>query len=230
MICPTDDGTTSCSWDSVIPFVPLWYQYNRIIKGNGAIVLFAAQPFTSALIMSNYNMFKYCWYWDKCNVGGFVNAHIRPLKVYEDICVFSKGTTCNGNDDNMPYYPQGLKIYNKMSSSSNSKSPTGFYRENCEKKYLQEYTNYPKQTLTFELDDDRFHPTQKPVALCEYLIKTYTNENDLVMDNCMGSGTTGVACVRNKRKFIGIEKDPIYFNKAQQRINETEVIEENMWF
>ena len=211
-------GTTACKWDSVIPFEPMWEQLKRIIKPNGAIVLFGSQPFTSLLIASNTEMFKYHWVWDKCKVGGFTSAKLKPLKIFEDICVFSFGKTANLNKNNMVYYPQGLVEINKVSSSSNDKSATGYARPSTTGQYLQTHKNYPKQLIKFSLDKERIHPTQKPVALLEYLIKTYTNENETVLDFTMGSGTCGVACLRTGRRFIGIEKDPGYFDIACRRI------------
>ena len=220
ILCDLPYGTTSCSWDSIIPFDKLWNQYERIIKNDGAIVLTATQPFTSKLICSNIELFKYNWVWDKGKVGGFTAAKLKPLKLFEDICVFSFGKTANCNKHNMKYYPQGLIEVNKMSRSSNDTSKTGYARPSQTETYLQQYTNYPKQLLKFPLDKERLHPTQKPVALFEYLIKTYTNENEVVLDNCMGSGTTGVACINTKRNFIGMELDENYFNIAKQRIEE----------
>jgi len=217
-------GTTACKWDTIIPFEPLWEQYKRIIKDNGAIVLTASQPFTSALVMSNIKMFKYEWIWIKNRITGFANAKKQPLRNYEDILVFSKERT--------NYFPQDLVRIDKK--CKNGKSVGGeSLRTNIDdsknkgslrtegKEYIQEFTGYPKQTLTnIKEDTNKLHPTQKPVALFEYFIKTYTNEGDLVLDNCMGSGTTGVACKNINRNFIGIELDPEYFKIAEKRINE----------
>ena len=211
-------GTSSCSWDSIIPFESMWEQLNRIIKPKNAIILFATQPFTSKLICSNINHFKYCWTWDKGKVGGFTSAKLKPLKLFEDICVFSQGKTANCNKNNMVYYPQGLIEVNKISRSSNDKSPTGYARPSQTKFYNQQYTNYPKQLIKFNLDKNRVHPTQKPVALLEYLIKTYTLEGETVLDFTMGSGSTGVACLNTNRNFIGIELDEGYFEIAKERI------------
>src|SRR5574344_6745 len=220
ILCDLPYGTTACKWDTVIPFEPLWEQYERIITDRGAIVLFGTQPFTSKLICSNLNLFKYCWTWNKHRVGGFTSAKLKPLKLFEDICVFSEGKTANCNKNNMNYYPQGLIEVNKVSSSSNDTSPTGYARPSTKGKYIQQYTNYPTQLVDFKLDKDRVHPTQKPVALLEYLIKTYTLEGETVLDNCMGSGSTGVACVNTNRDFIGIEKDDKYFEIARNRLEE----------
>lgn len=219
-------GTSSCSWDSIIPFESMWEQLNRIIKPKNAIILFATQPFTSKLICSNINHFKYCWTWDKGKVGGFTSAKLKPLKLFEDICVFSQGKTANCNKNNMVYYPQGLIEVNKISRSSNDKSPTGYARPSQTKFYNQQYTNYPKQLIKFNLDKNRVHPTQKPVALLEYLIKTYTLEGETVLDFTMGSGSTGVACINTNRNFIGIELDPTYFQIAKDRIEQAQLQKE----
>lgn len=211
-------GTTTCRWDTIIPFESMWAQCNRIIKPNGAVVLFGTQPFTSELVCSNIKDFKYCWTWDKGKVGGFTSAKLKPLKLFEDICVFSQGKTANCNKNNMIYYPQGLIEVNKISRSSNDNSPTGYACPSQTKYYNQKYTNYPKQLIKFNLDKIRLHPTQKPVALLEYLIKTYTLENETVLDFTMGSGSTGVACLNTNRNFIGIELDEGYYNIAKERI------------
>jgi len=222
ILCDLPYGTTACKWDTIIPFEPLWEQYERVIKDNGAIVLFGTQPFTSKLICSNLDMFKYCWTWDKGRVGGFTSAKLKPLKLFEDICVFSKGKTANCNPNNMNYHPQGLVKVDKISRSSNDTSPTGYARPSQTKFYKQEFTNYPKQLIKFPLEKGRVHPTQKPVELMEYLIKTYTNENETVLDNCMGSGSTGVACVNTSRNFIGIEKEQRYVEIARQRLEQAQ--------
>lgn len=222
ILCDLPYGTTACKWDTIIPFEPLWEQYKRVIKDNGAIVLTASQPFTSALVMSNVKWFKYEWIWVKSRVTGFANAKKQPLRNYEDVVVFSKSKT--------NYFPQGLVKINK--TVKNGKNVGGeTLRTDIEKskgkgslrtqgkEYFQEFTNYPKQTLLdIQRDKNKLHPTQKPVALFEYLIKTYTNEGDLVLDNCAGSGTTGVACKNLNRNFILIEQDENYCNIAKQRI------------
>ena len=207
-------GTTACKWDTIIPFEPLWEQYERIIKPNGAIVLFGSQPFTSALIMSNPKWFKYCWVWEKIRPTGFLNAKKRPLKITEDICIFGGSN----------YYPQGLIDVEKTIKNSSSKRKGGGHIGVIKNDfYQQEKTNYPKNILKYGLDEsDKQHPTQKPVPLLEYLIKTYTNEGETVLDNTMGSGTTGVAAVNLNRNFIGIEMDEAYFEIASKRINEAQ--------
>jgi len=220
ILCDLPYGTTACKWDTVIPFEPLWAEYKRIIKKNGAIVLFGSQPFTSALGSSNLDMLKYSWYWRKTRATGHMNAKKMPMKDIEDVLVFYR--------EPPTYNPQGLLQINKKQKNSASHMARGITSDptsvvtgginNLE--YTQEFTNYPRQVLDFASEGSTDHPTQKPVALFEYLIKTYTNEGDLVLDNCMGSGTTGVACKNLNRNFIGIELDPEYFKIAEKRINE----------
>ena len=214
-------GTTACKWDTIIPFEPLWEQYKRIIKDNGAIVLTASQPFTTKLISSNESLFKYEFIWIKNKPTGFINAKNAPLKKHENVLVFSKGKTANCNKNNMIYNPQGLIEINKFKKSKYDKNDILGTRP-CRKNdgYTQKYSNYPTSILEFNGEETHVHPTQKPVALLEYLIKTYTNENNLVLDNTMGSGSTGVAAVNTNRRFIGIEKDDNYFEIAQKRIGE----------
>lgn len=221
-------GTTACKWDSVIPFEPMWEQLKRIVKTNGAIVLTASQPFTTALIASNYEMFKYCWVWEKSRATGHVHAKNKPMKSHEDVCVFSKGTTVHASQSysRMTYNPQGIVTVNKENFRP-SRGITGSdvvasVRPSHRQTTLQTATNYPKSVIKFKSEHNvgAFHPTQKPVALMEYLIKTYTNEGETVLDFTMGSGTTGVACLNTNRKFIGIEKDDKYFEIACKRIND----------
>lgn len=203
VLCDLPYGTTACKWDTIIPFEPLWEQYKRIIKDNGAIVLTASQPFTSALVMSNPKMFKYCWYWKKRPVN-FLNAKKQPMRNVEDILVFGGGT----------YNPQGLVSCKRVNKRSNSTETNGFHGAKNE----SEFTNYPHQVLEITNGERGLHPTQKPVALFEYLIKTYTNEGDLVLDNCAGSGTTGIACQNTNRRFILIEKDEEYCKIIRKRL------------
>jgi site-specific DNA-methyltransferase (adenine-specific) len=220
-------------WDTIIPLDELWLEYKRILKPKGAIVLTADQPFTSKLIMSNIEWFKYEWIWKKKKTTGFLHANARPMKQTEDILVFSLLGASGGSvkaNKNMTYNPQGL-IEKKVKKKNNPKR-LGIFLHNPkfmgegnkllhETEYEQKYTNYPSEIIEFGLDKNVVHPTQKPVALMEYLIKTYSNENETVLDNCMGSGTTGVACVNTNRKFIGIERDEEYFNLAKSRIDES---------
>ena len=216
-------GTTACKWDSIIPFEPMWDRLNKLIKPNGAIVMFGNEPFSSALRMSNIKHYKYDWVWEKSDPSGFVNAKLMPIKSIENVLIFSDGATANGSKRNMPYFPQGLIVYNKIVNGKREKKHIkSFGRENQNEKHLQTFTNYPKQILKFKNDKgkDKLHPTQKPVALMEYLIKTYTNEGELVLDFTMGSGSTGVACLNTNRKFIGIEQDDKYFEIAKARCSE----------
>ncbi len=213
ILCDLPYGTTACKWDIVIPFDKLWEQYERIIKDNGAICLFGSQPFTTILNNSNLNLYKYEWIWIKNNSTGFQHANKRPMKKHEIISVFyNKQPT---------YNPQGLKPYNKINRRG-SKPET--IREIKSNEYIQQFTNYPTQLLEFAYDKEKLHPTQKPVALCEYLIKTYTNENELVLDNCMGSGTTAIACINTNRNYIGFELDTTYYNLANERIQKHKII------
>lgn len=222
ILCDLPYGTTACKWDTIIPFELLWKQYERIIGNKSAIVLTACQPFTSVLIFSNLSLFRYCWIWDKNKATNFMSAKLMPLLRTEDIVVFSKSTCNSMSKIKMTYYPQGITEINKV--VSNGKNVGGKVAQDRHavftegKEYLQQFTNYPTNILFFPNDNNPLHPTQKPVALMEYLIKTYTNEGDIVLDNCMGSGTTGIACLNTKRNFIGIEKDEKYFEIAKNRI------------
>lgn len=215
ILCDLPYGTTACAWDSVIPFDALWAQYRRVINGAGAIVLTASQPFTSALVMSNPNWFKYAWVWEKSRTGGFWDCKFRPLKAHEDVLVFSSGGCSNGSKLPMKYAPQGLT---EGVGAWTAKPVSGNSRTGSEKSGKREVSKYPRSVQRFTSEARTVHPTQKPVALMEYLIRTYTSPGDVVMDNCMGSGTTGVACVNTGRKFIGIERDEGYFKIANERI------------
>ena len=209
ILCDLPYGTTACKWDTIIPFEPLWEQYKRIIKDNEAIVLTASQPFTSALVMSNVKDYKYSWVWNKKAFSNQMMAKFQPLRITEDICVFNSKI----------YQPQGLIKYEKITKQG-SKITDNIGGGIRKTEYMQEFTNYPKNLLEFSKDRPSLHPTQKPVALFEYFIKTYTNEGDTVLDNCMGSGTAGVACKNLNRNFIGIELDSKYFKIAEKRVNE----------
>ena len=207
-------GTTACKWDTIIPFEPLWEQYKRIIKDKGAIVLTASQPFTSALVMSNPNWFKYEWIWNKITGRGHLVAKYRPMAQHENILVFGDGK--------VKYNPQMVLMDKPQKGKSVEASRTSIMGGHTtkESETIIRTHKYPKTIITQGVDGKYIHPTQKPVALFEYLIRTYTNEGDLVLDNCMGSGTTGVACKNLNRNFIGIELDPDYFKIAEKRINE----------
>ena len=209
ILCDLPYGITPCKWDTVIPFEPLWAAYKRVIKPNGAIVLTASQPFTSALVMSNVKMFKYCWVWEKPTKTNFLNAKIQPLRQHEEIAVFYKKQPV--------YNPQKKagKPYTQKQGYVGEAKQTGLRKK--EVITVNNGDRFPLSILRFSKESG-LHPTQKPVALMEYLIKTYTNEGETVLDSCMGSGTTGVACRNLNREFIGIEKDNDYYVIAHNRI------------
>jgi len=205
-------GTTQNKWDSVIPLEPLWEQYRRVCKLNAAIVLTASQPFTSVLGASNIEGLRYAWVWEK-EPSGNLNAKIQPMRAHEDVLVFGWGA--------LSYFPQGLRpTLRKRGAKDNSRTEN--YGEQKREPYVQTVTGYPQTILPFAKERNGIHPTQKPVALMEYLIKTYTNEGQTVLDNTMGSGTTGVACKNTNRRFIGIERDEQYFQTSKARIEAVE--------
>ena len=218
-------GTTACKWDNIIPFDEMWLRLNKLIKPNGAIVLFGSEPFSSALRMSNIKNYKYDWVWRKTKYNsGFAHAKNSPLKKHENISVFSFGKVAHKSQskNRMEYYPQGL-----LKCEKTRKKPTKYREEEVSfgkrpshRDTFQEFTNYPQSILEFDLEvkGKPVHPTQKPVALMEYLIKTYTNENELVLDFTCGSGSTLVGCLNTNRRGIGIELDEKYFNIAKERI------------
>lgn len=217
VLCDLPYGTTACKWDTIIPFEPMWDQLKRVIKPNGAIVLFGSEPFSSALRMSNIKNYKYDWIWEKSKATGFALAKNRPLKAHEMVHIFSKG-----KENYNPQKTKGEPYKAKLGKKESIEMSTGKIR----------YDNidgdrYPRSVQYFKTSETErngySHPTQKPVALMEYLIKTYTNENELVLDFTMGSGTTGVACINTNRNFIGIELDEGYFKIAQDRINQAVV-------
>jgi len=220
ILCDLPYGTTACKWDTIIPFEPLWEQYKRVIKDNGAIVLTASQPFTSALVMSNVKMFKYEWIWNKSRFTGNLNAKRMPLKAHENIMIFCKNKT--------PYYPIKTEVTQDKIDKRKNINPSnvkdgGAYNGskgfiNIRKK--DDGTRYPTSVREFKNPNNNLiHPTQKPVALFEYLIKTYTNENETILDNCSGSGTTAIACINTNRNYICIEKDKTYFDLSVERVN-----------
>ena len=235
ILCDLPYGTTHCKWDAVIPFEPLWEQYNRIVKDNGAILLFSSQPFTTDLICSNRKMFRYEIIWKKTQKTGFYNAKKMPLRAHENICVFYK---------NLPSYnpqmnhlnPKEIVSFGRTRKNSDYKKTSGnafgcVSKEKAESwSYTDNGTRYPTDIIEFSNWNGALfgntekhipHPTAKPVPLLQYLIKTYTNEGETVLDNCMGSGSTGVACVNAGRDFIGIELDENYFKTAENRINQS---------
>ena len=227
ILCDLPYGTSACKWDSVIPFEPMWEQYERIIKPLGAIVLFGSEPFSSALRISNLKLYKYDWKWEKPNGANFLNFKYQPAKVHEDIMVFGKGATSYSKNGNMTYNPQMTEgtPYNQKSGQQrqdNGHVLGSTVRSPIKQVYTENNgTRYPRSIQKFSLDKDKLHPTQKPIALLEYLIKTYSNEGNLILDNCMGSGSTCVAAKNLGRKYIGIELDKKYFNIAKERLETT---------
>lgn len=234
ILCDLPYGTTACKWDTVIPFEPLWDCYKGLIKDNGAVVLFGSQPFTSALVMSNIKWFKYEWIWDKINGSSFLNAKKQPLRCYENISIFYdkqpiynpqliKRLKKNIRDPKREYGDGSNTVYNKTRANFLFNSKRDIPLENGYPKNIIQINNknaelHPTKVL---------HPTQKPVPLFEYLIRTYTNEGDLVLDNCAGSGTTAIACMNTNRKYICIEQDEKYFEVMKKRI-ENHVIQTEM--
>lgn len=227
-------GTTACSWDTIIPFEPLWDNYKRIIKPNGCIALFGSEPFSSYLRLSNIKQYKYDWVWNKGRGGSVFNAALKPFVVNENISIFSEGKTSNGNKNNMRYFPiiQDAEIENIRPINKGSKMGVSIYDNRKIKKLAISKNGYdktkrfPKNILNISSYENecnslnRLHDTQKPISLLSYLIKTYTLENETVLDNTMGSGSTGVACIRTNRNFIGYEKDSNYYSIAEKRILE----------
>lgn len=217
ILCDLPYGITTCKWDTIIPFEPLWAEYERVIKDNGAIVLTASQPFTSALVMSNPKLFRYALVWDKVNISSPLLAKKQPLKSHEDILLFYK---------KQPTYNPQMTRGVKWKRGGKSQAPIKYLDETREfrRDFCDDKTDlkYPKSIMTFSNADrtNKVHPTQKPVALFEYLIKTYTNEGETVLDNCLGSGTTAIAAINTNRQFIGIEREPEYVEIANRRIAE----------
>jgi DNA modification methylase len=218
ILCDLPYGVTACKWDVVIPFEPLWAHYKRIIKKNGAIVLTATQPFTSMLVMSNREWFRYEWIWEKDRATGFLDANKKPLRCHEQALVFSQRMPC--------YNPQKTELGVKVNTPGKRTSDNLYHllRENLEVRTTGGQTDrYPRTVVKFNVPNGAergFHPTQKPVPLGEYLIRTYTKEGETVLDNTMGSGSFGVAAVNTNRDFIGMELDPGYFDTAKRRIDE----------
>ena len=215
ILCDPPYGTTACRWDVIIPFKVLWEKYNRIIKDHGAICIFGSEPFSTELRHSNLKFYKYDWIWNKKIPVGMSYARFQPMRQTECISVFCKGRTI--------YNPQMIKRDKPIKKGGNKYSPTlpiQACKEEKEYNKTYEYKN-PVNLITFDrVRRGSVHPTQKPIALLEYLVKTYTNDNEVVLDNCMGSGSTGVACVNTGRKFIGMELDEKYFNIASKRVKE----------
>lgn len=209
ILCDLPYGTTNCSWDTVIPFRPLWEQYRRVLKSRGVVVLTATQPFATDLINSARDLFRYDLVWEKSAPVGFANCRRQPLRSHELILVFYKRQPT--------YVPQGLVKLEKPIHRP-AKRRGGNVYHSLAKACVQEYTNYPRSVLRFPFRGRRLHPTQKPLELMEYLIRTYSNEGELVLDNCMGSGTTAEAALNTGRRFVGFESDTQYFEAARHRI------------
>jgi len=225
ILCDLPYGTTACKWDIIIPFKPLWEQYHRIIKDNGAIVLFGQEPFSSYLRLSNINNYRYDWIWEKSNPSNIALANKQPMRYHELISVFYKKQPTY-NKQMIPRESPRIKQAHKNNyvfHNSQSEQTALRYIEVDSKKYSADWKN-PSTVLKFNSlrpNSKEFvkHPTQKPVSLCEYLIKTYTNENELVLDNCIGSGTTAIACINTNRNYIGFELNKEYCELAKNRIN-----------
>lgn len=225
IICDLPYGTTGMKWDKGLDLETLWIQYKRIIKDFHAIVLFAQQPFTTRLISSCIDWWKYNWIWAKPQGTNFPNANYCPLKVTEDICVFSNGRiSYHPGGRSVVYNPQFTpgKPYTCVNGNSRNKAYAIMHSNSdiCGHKTVNDGRRYPRSLLYFNRDKNKLHPTQKPVALIEYLVKTYTNKGDTVLDNCMGSGTTAVACINTGRNYIGFELDKEYYDLSEQRISE----------
>ena len=218
-------GTTASSWDKIINFSKLWQEYERLITDQGAIVLFSSGAFTNKLVNSNSALYRYKWIWVKNRTSNYLNARNRPMTKYEEICVFSKGITANTKNKKlkMNYYPQGLKPVYRVHRDSPERSSSLSGKRPSHRTTVQRWTGYPNDVLFFDCVGKKSHPNQKPVDLLQYLIKTYTNEGMTVLDNCMGSGSTGVAAKQLNRNFIGMELDPKYFEIAKQRIESTPI-------
>lgn len=217
--CDLPYGLTECKWDTLIDLDKLWESYNRVLKDNGTIILFGQQPFTSRLVASNYKMFKYSLVWQKSKPGGFAQAPYKVLCEHEDILVFTYGKTTKNSNNRMTYNPQGtipcnIEMKGKTGASEHRKG------RKTQNDYVQTTTNYPRSILKFNNEGKVSHPTQKPLLLIENLIKTFSNENEVVLDNCMGSGTSAIACIKNKREYIGFELETRYFDVCKDRIDE----------
>ena len=231
ILCDLPYGSTKCKWDHIIDIDKLWIEYKRILKKpNGVVALFGQQPFTSMLISKNYEWFKYNTVWKKNRTTQFLLANYRPMKCTEDILLFSPGgaAAASRHKGNMTYNPQGLIAHEVKKKNSKKRIGKMLNQEHhlgknnkltSDSEYTQKFTNYPKDIIEFKIESTTIHETQKPVKLLEYLINTYSNNDDIVLDNTMGSGSTGIACINTNRKFIGIELDKKYFELASERIN-----------
>lgn len=227
ILCDLPYGTTGSKWDCVIDSKKLWGEYRRIIAEKGVIVLFGTEPFATRMRYEPLDLYKYDWIWKKPTVTGFPHARNMPLRDYENICVFSKapvGHLSKFGVKRMPYNPQGLEKCSQLDKSHKNSliMHSGTFANMKEEHYIRTETGFPRMVLNFKKDpkDSKYHLNAKPVALLEYLIKTYTNEGEVVLDNCMGSGSTCVAAINTGRHYIGFEKDPQYFEIAKRRIEE----------
>lgn len=225
--CITDPpyGTTACKWDGVIPFEPLWKELNRLIKNNGVICLFGIEPFSSYLRLSNIDDWKYDWIWNKKSFANFLNVKFQPGKIHEIISVFSKGAGSYSKNKNMVYFPQFEqgKPYEQRSGKQKTDNDNSSVRSKIEQTITNnDGVRYPVSIIEFNKDKTTYHQTQKPVELLEYLIKTYTNEGDIVLDFAAGSGTAGVACMNLNRRCVLIEKEEKYCNIIVERLKQAE--------
>lgn len=222
VLCDLPYNTIAAKWDKLIPSDKLWEHYRRITKKNAAIVLFGSEPFATNVRNCAMDLYKYDWIWVKNSAACFVHAKNMPLKNFEVIMVFSKGGMGHQSllgENRMNYFPQGLVANHQISKRNKGSFGNVMGKRPSHKDVVErEFENYPKSVLYFDKDPDSFHPTQKPVSLLEYLIRTYTNEGDLVLDNCMGSGATAIAAVRSKRNYLGFETDNNYYVKSLKRI------------
>lgn len=227
ILCDLPYGTSACSWDSVIPMDKLWEQYNRVLKPTGTVVLFGSEPFSSVVRTSNLAMYKYDWKWVKPRGANFLNVKYQPSKNYEDSMVFSNcAASYSKKGNNMEYNPimtEGTPYTSKSGKQKQDKNNSTVRSKIESVTTVNTGQRYPKALIDFKPDSKKLHPTQKPVALLEYLIKTYTSKDALILDNCMGSGSTGVACKRLGRDFIGMELNEDYFKLAKERIEGTRV-------
>lgn len=219
-------GITGFRWDKLVPFEPLWKEYKRVLKPYGVILLFGIQPFTTRIINSNLQEFSYIWYWIKNHKTGALNARKQPMKCAEEIAVFTVNRERKNGNEKATYNPQGLTKLREPKERKNNIET--HYGRTCSEEIknsnrIQTYTGFPTHLLYFNVETERFHPTQKPVDLLAYLIKTHSNEGETVLDNCMGSGSTGVACIQTGRNFIGIELDENYFQIAKGRLEKEEI-------
>jgi site-specific DNA-methyltransferase (adenine-specific) len=224
ILCDLPYGTTACAWDSIIDLNAMWSAYRRIITPTGAIVLTAAQPFTSVLAVSNLEWFKYTWVWEKNRPTNFAHAKNKPMKKHEDILVFSPGTTVHKSQSKtrMTYNPQGVQQITpkKVTKKASEKTDAFFADRPGHREFERKEAGFPHSILTFATDQLGLHPTAKPIDLMRYLVRTYSNLGETVLDNTMGSGSTGIAAVMEGRKFIGIEQDDHYFEMSRRRIVE----------